>query len=156
MLIRRATSEDLPAASRVAWESFEAKLVSWLGTEGNAEYRRFSAVAAMQERLEEGNAFWLGLDQGEPVAMAETRDGSHLVMLFIHPEHFGKGLGSAMLARVLAADQEARGASGTWTVSSSPNAVGFYFAAGFVATGPEQIKNGIRFVPMTRENPELH
>lgn len=34
------------------------------------------------------------------------------------------------------------------TVNSSPNAVGAYQTMGFKIEGPEQTKNGIRFVPM--------
>jgi GNAT superfamily N-acetyltransferase len=148
MLIRPATPDELPALSTLAWDSFEAKIVPLTGDEGIAEYRRFCAVDAMAARQREGNAFWLGEIEGELLAMAETRDGSHLVMLFVELASLGCGYGKTMLEAVLNAEQLACGTSGAWTVSSSPNAVGFYSAAGFTPTGVEQIKNGIRFLPM--------
>jgi len=152
MLIRRATPEELPALGALAWASFEAKIVQWTSDEGIAEYRRFCAFDAMLARMQEGNSFWLGELEGEVggavVAMAETRDGSHLVMLFVDPGALGKGYGKAMLEEVLKTEPLAHGTSGAWTVSSSPNAIGFYAAAGFAPNGAEQIKNGLRFQPM--------
>lgn len=148
MRIRRATPDELPVVSALAWASFEAKIVPLTGTEGIAEYRRFCSIDAMAARHGEGNAFWLGELKGKLLAMAETREGSHLVMLFVEPGSLGIGIGKAMLDTVLKAEQLANGTSGAWTVSSSPNAVDFYAAAGFAPTGAEQIKNGIRFLPM--------
>jgi GNAT superfamily N-acetyltransferase len=148
MMIRRATPEELPTLIALAWASFEAKIVPLTGNEGIAEYRRFCSADATQARMKTGNSFWLGEIDGEACAMAETRDGSHLVMLFVQPNSLGRGYGKAMLEAVLKAEQQAHGSSGAWTVSSSPNAVGFYAAAGFAPTGPEQIKNGLRFLPM--------
>jgi GNAT superfamily N-acetyltransferase len=148
MLIRRATPEELPALGRLAWASFEAKIVPWTSDEGIAEYRRFCSPKAMLSRLQEGNSFWLGEVDGAPVAMAETRDGSHLVMLFVDPDALGLGYGKSLLEEVLKAEQLAHGTDGVWTVSSSPNAVEFYAAAGFTPNGVEQRKNGLRFQPM--------
>jgi GNAT superfamily N-acetyltransferase len=148
MLIRRATQEELPALGALAWASFEAKVVPWTSEEGIAEYRRFCTFEAMLSRLQEGNSFWLCAVDGTTVAMAETRDGSHLVMLFVDPCAFGQGYGKALLQEVLKQEQLAHGTSGEWTVSSSPNAVDFYAAAGFKSLGAEQIKNGLRFQPM--------
>lgn len=156
MLIRRATQDELPALGALAWTSFEAKVVPWTGNEGIAEYRRFCACDAMLARMHEGNSFWLGEvkrtveaeSDGAVVAMAETRDGSHLVMLFVDPGELGHGYGKAMLDAILKAEQLVHGTNGEWTVSSSPNAVGFYAKAGFALSGPEQIKNGLRFQSM--------
>ena len=156
MLIRRATPEELPALGALAWASFEAKIVQMTSNEGITEYRRFCTFDAMLARMQEGNSFWLGEVEraveaeadGGVVAMAETRDGSHLVMLFVDPGALGQGFGRAMLEEVLKSEQLAHGTNGEWTVSSSPNAVGFYAAAGFAPNGPEQIKNGLRFQPM--------
>lgn len=38
----------------------------------------------------------------------------------------------------------------TITVNASPNSVAAYQSLGFRATTPEQVENGIRFVPMVR------
>lgn len=148
VLIRRATLDDLPALGDLAWAAFEAKVMAFTSNEGAVEYRHFCATEAMAARLAEGNAFWLGEIDGELRVMAETREAAHLVMLFVAPDVFGQGLGRRMLEYVFAAEQRAHKTSRDWTVSSSPNAVGFYVAMGFAPTGPEQIKNGLRFLPM--------
>jgi len=36
------------------------------------------------------------------------------------------------------------------TVNSSPNAVPAYIRMGFSPTGPEEVRNGIRFTPMIK------
>lgn len=122
--------------------SFEAEVAPLLGVAGRFEYSRFTRVATMTKRLRAGNRFWVVEQDGKAVAMAETREDTHLVMLFVRPDLFGQGHGRALLNHVLEL--------GVRTVSASPNAVGFYEKAGFAATDELQEKNGLRYVPMAR------
>ena len=141
-MIRPATPDEFPALRALVLASFEAEVAELLGQAGRLEYSRYTRVSTMKQRMIAGNRFWLLEDAGKGVAMAETREDSHLVMLFVHPERFGQGYGRMLLEHALQL--------GVRTVSASPNAVGFYERAGFKPTDEEQTKNGLRFVPMAR------
>ncbi len=75
--------------------------------------------------------------------MLHVRDGEHISLLFVRPDRHGQGIGHALIER---ADRTTRLAS----VNSSTNAVRAYERYGFKASGPEQVSDGIRFVPMRR------
>lgn len=141
-MIRPAKPDELPQLAALARASFAEAIAPLLSAEGRAEYQRFASEAAVAERDAAGHAFFACEDGGRLVAMAEVRDDAHLVMLFVAPEHQGRGWGARLLAHVLAAGVE--------TVHASPNARAFYAQAGFEALQAEQEKNGIRFVPMRR------
>jgi GNAT superfamily N-acetyltransferase len=83
--------------------------------------------------------------------MLHVRDSSHVSMLFVERRRQGAGIARALFETALTRFVLV----GPLTVNSSPNAAGFYARVGFRATGPEEIKNGIRFVPMRRDFPCL-
>jgi len=139
-VIRIVEPTELPALSKLARASFEAQLAPQFSEAGREEYLRFTTPEAMAARAAAGHQF-LASRLGEHwIVMAEVRESTHLVMLFVAPDFLGAGYGSGMLARVLA--------MGVETVNAAPPARGFYERAGFAAQGEEQEKNGIRFVPM--------
>jgi predicted GNAT family N-acyltransferase len=64
-------------------------------------------------------------------------------------EHYHRqGIARELLKRALEICARNRTDQATITVNSSPNSVEVYQHLGFQATGAEQTKNGIRFVPM--------
>jgi GNAT superfamily N-acetyltransferase len=74
---------------------------------------------------------------------------THISMLFVAPEHQGRGCG----ARLIRAATEAGALRPPLTVNASPNAVGFYTNLGFVPAGPEQASDGVRIQPMRHPGP---
>lgn len=139
-MIRAAHAEELALLREIALAAFEREVAPLLGEEGRAEYERFTQPQAMEERVRSGNEFFVWVADDAIRAMSELRERNHLVMLFADPSAQGQGLGRALLEHALQLGVE--------TVSSSPNAVGFYAQHGFQPTCEEQQKNGLRFVPM--------
>lgn len=82
-------------------------------------------------------------DDHEIVGFGAIRDHNYITHLFVDPPFQGRGLGQLILRHLLpkTGQDEVR-------LKSSINAVDFYESQGFVATGSEQVFNGIRFVPM--------
>jgi GNAT superfamily N-acetyltransferase len=87
---------------------------------------------------------------GAVEGMIMVRDAHHVGQFFVSPAHQGAGIGSALWCFALANAKQA-GGSGAVTVRSSVAAEPFYRKLGFVSTGPVEVQQGFRFVPMRRE-----
>jgi predicted GNAT family N-acyltransferase len=87
------------------------------------------------------------------VGAIEVRDYNHISLLFVHMAHQRQGIARELLRRALAICCRYRPSLRQVDVNSSPNAVVAYARLGFRQRGPEQIKNGIRFVPMVLDLP---
>lgn len=83
----------------------------------------------------------------ELVGVVGVRDSAHLYHLVIAERVHRQGLARRLWTKAKRA-AEAAGNPGRFTVNSSRYAVPVYEWFGFVATGPEQHKDGLAFVPM--------
>jgi GNAT superfamily N-acetyltransferase len=86
-------------------------------------------------------------EQGQLLGVVATRnEGSHISLFFVRKENHGQGIGRKLFLHILPL------CSGSLiTVNSSPYAAKIYRRLGFQDTGEEQVKNGIRYVPMKYE-----
>jgi len=75
--------------------------------------------------------------------IATRNNGSHIALFFVDGQHHRKGIGKMLFQTVL--DQ---GTAEEITVNSSPYAKEVYHHLGFKDTAPEQITEGIRYIPM--------
>jgi predicted GNAT family N-acyltransferase len=73
-----------------------------------------------------------------------------VALFFVEAGERGQGIGGALLATAIGDRGAGVPATSTISVNSSPWAVPVYERLGFVATGPEIERNGIRAVPMAR------
>ena len=82
--------------------------------------------------------------RSEIVGMAATRgSGSHISLFFVNPGFHRRGIGRALFEAMLR-----HSPAGRLTVNSSPYAAEIYRRLGFTDTAPEQLQNGIRYIPM--------
>jgi GNAT superfamily N-acetyltransferase len=140
--VRPATVEDCPAAARMIELGFARQVAPDLDAEGRATFRRTADAWALAERLQAGNGAWVAVEEGRVVGYAE-RSGTHLLLLFVHPEHQRRGIARALLHA--AAD----GLSGVpLTVNASAYAKPVYARLGFVPTGPTFTRSGLTATPM--------
>ena len=79
----------------------------------------------------------------ELVGFGAIRDGNYLTHLFIAKSSQGVGLGKKLLNTLISSST-----GNEISLRSSPNAVGFYQAHGFVIAGEKDQHNGVPFVPM--------
>lgn len=131
-LVRRARTGDAAAASRIAiaakayWGYAPAVMASW------EPQLRFSPeyIAA--------NAVFIAELDGSAVGVAALEEYDtyrELGHLWVLPSAQGRGLGSALLGRVL---KECAGRPGPLRVESDPNAAAFYERAGGVRVGERE------------------
>lgn len=80
------------------------------------------------------------------VGVIGTRDCTHICLLYVAPEYHRRGIARALFQIVR---QDAVAAEAEYiTVNASPYGVPAYERLGFVAMGPEEERNGIRYTPM--------
>lgn len=85
------------------------------------------------------------------VGVIEIRDASHIALLFVEEACQGKGGTRALLQAALQCPVS--GAPRTITVNATPNSLAAYYSLGFRPMASEQVKNGVRFVPMVLKLP---
>ena len=141
--VRPIAPGEYDAAAQLIATTFEACVASSMDARGIEVFLAYAAAPALRARDEAGGATYVARNGNQLVGVLHVRDGEHISLLFVRPEHQGRGIGHALIET---ADRTTRLAS----VNSSTNAVRAYVRNGFKACGPEQVSDGIRFVPMRR------
>ena len=85
------------------------------------------------------------------IGVVEVRSPGHIGLLFICPDHQGRGVGRSLCETAVEAASRMLPRPPKVTVKSAPGAVAFYEKLGFLVAGAMTEFNGIRFVPMERE-----
>jgi len=117
--------------------------------EGVHEFLTYAADPdQLRDRLLANHFVLVAEIQGRILGAIEIRNYNHISLFFIDGESQRKGTGRELWRRALDACLADRTDLAKITVHSSPNASEAYQRLGFRAEGPEQIVNGIRFVPM--------
>jgi len=139
-----------PAAALVA-RVFQTAVAPLYGEAGINTFMAYAAAPeALAERLRGDHLAHVATDEtGVIVGMIEVRAHNHISLLFVETALQRQGTGRALLEAVIADCQATGPGASTLTVNAAPNSMPAYEKFGFVATEPEQEKDGIRFIPMT-------
>jgi GNAT superfamily N-acetyltransferase len=151
VVYRMARDFEVEEASELARRVFEEFVAAQQSAEGCEEAYRYASAAAFRDRHGAGCVSFAAERQGRIVGVLHLRNGSHISMLFVEGGGQRQGIGSGL---VLAAEQYAlsrQPPAEALTVASTPNALDAYRKMGFVSVGNEQVKKGLRFVPMQRK-----
>lgn len=125
MLIRQRITADNPQLLDI-----------WLGAvRATHDFLQASDIEALLPQVRDlylpAVDVWVAVDaEDRPQGFIGLNEG-HVEMLFIDPEHRGRGLGRALLDFV----GESRGTLSVDVNEQNPQAVGFYLHYGFVQTG---------------------
>jgi GNAT superfamily N-acetyltransferase len=101
--------------------------------------------------MREGSVVVLAFLGAVAIGVVEVRRPGHIGLLFICPDHQGRGVGRSLCETAIEAAARMIPRSPKVTVKSAPGAVTFYEKLGFLTAGPMSEFKGIRFVPMERE-----
>jgi len=85
--------------------------------------------------------------KNEIIGYIAWRNGNYIAQLYVNSEYQGMGIGKELIGQMLSASDTT-----AVELKSSTNAVGFYKKLGFVASGDEQSKDGVCYVPMVLNN----
>ena len=116
--------------------------------EGVAEFKKFVCADALADRYGAGNLFLLAESGRRIIGVIEMRKDSHIALLFVEKSFQRKGIGGELFRRSVEICRRRNPDIQRITVNSSPNAFAAYQKIGFKGIEEEQVKNGIRFIPM--------
>ena len=132
----------------MVFNEFVAPLYS---NEGVSEFMKYLRVDELTERLKAGNFVLLAKSDAGIIGVTEIRDNNHIALLFVEGSRQKNGIGTRLLKMAIETCKARNPDTRRITLNSSPNAVNIYEKLGFYITESEQVKNGIRFVPMRLE-----
>lgn len=147
MKIIKLTEKDLPEALMLVWSVFNEFEAPEYHPEGVKEFREFitydNIIGMYRNQV---LAFWGCFIDDGLVGVIAAKNTNHISLLFVKKAYHRQGIAKNLFLVVLrdCIDKEHT----SITVNSSPYAKEAYLHLGFTATDSEQVKNGIRYIPM--------
>ena len=146
MEIRELEYEDLEEASFVLWKSFYETEKHNFSLRGMEKFRDATGAVSLSMSLFQGEIRLFGAFEKEALCgVGAIKGESHILLLYVLPEYFRKGFGSALLAHMLA---RCKGTS--VRVNASDTAVPFYEKYGFAKVGERREEEDFIFTPMEK------
>jgi predicted GNAT family N-acyltransferase len=127
---------------------FDELVAPGLVPEGVEEFLSYVQPDSLRERSQTGYMTLVAALGDEMVGVIQIKSHHHVSLYFVDQAHLGEGIGKELWWRALAICRRERPDLAEITVNSSLYAVPIYEKLGFRQTRPEQVVNGIRFVPM--------
>ncbi|SBT16037.1 putative N-acetyltransferase YafP [Marinomonas gallaica] len=143
MQIRTLQVQDLEAVSAVCMKAFMASVAESLSEEGIATFTKVAASDAFFERMSKDTHMLVALIKDEIVGVAELREGHHVSMLFVRPDHQRHGIGTQLLDALLLLARSPK-----ITVSASLSSIAAYHKYGFIECGDINEIAGLVYQPM--------
>lgn len=146
--IREACFEDLNEINRLVERVFDQFVAPGYSDEGVESFLRYIDLDLIRARFNQNHIIYIAenLDTKHIIGMLEIKNSNHVSLFFVDKAYMGQNIGRMLIA---AAFEHCLVAGATVvTVNSSPNAVDIYKKLGFLMTEVEQVKDGIRYIPM--------
>jgi len=117
--------------------------------QGVDEFLSFVTPEKLRGRTQRKESFILtARENAALVGIIEIKDIYHVALLFVSENHHRQGIAKKLFEMALAFSRSINPELKEITVNSSPYAVHIYQKLGFKLNGPEQVVNGIRFIPL--------
>ena len=151
---REMKAGEEKAVSQLVTRIFNEFIAPGYSAEGVREFLRYIKPEILRQLAQEGHLFLVAAVKDKIVGVILIRirnHRNHITLLFVDAKYHRRGIARTLLNRAL---EIRRGRDPTIeeiTVKSSPYAVLIYEKLGFQQLQPEQVENGIRFVPMVLE-----
>ncbi|WP_027400508.1 GNAT family N-acetyltransferase [Anaerovorax odorimutans] len=141
MIIKNIEKDKVCDALLLIEKTFMEYEASEYSKEGISTFKEFLYDENSIKDLE----FFGAYIESKLVGVIATRNnGSHITLFFVDGKYHKRGIGKALFKQALK-----NGKTNTITVNSSTYAVDIYRHLGFIPDSDEQIKDGIRYTPMT-------
>lgn len=146
MMIREICYEELEAASIVIWKSFYEAEKNHTSMSGMELFRdMISPVSLSMNTYQDDVQLYGAFSDERLTAVGALKDSNKILMLYVHPEVWGEGIGSMLLSFL-----EDRALGDEIVLNSSDFALNFYKKKGYVKSAKKRIENELCFTPMKK------
>ncbi len=146
MEIRSLEYADLERASALLWKSFYETEKHNFSLRGMEKFRDATGAVSLSMSLFRGEICLYGAFESDVLCgVGAVKGENHILLLYVLPECFHQGIGSALLSHMLARCRGAR-----VTVNASDSAVPFYEKRGFLKVGDRREEEDFIFTPMEK------
>lgn len=152
MNYRKLNKSDLQEVSELVWRVFKEFEAPEYSDEGIENFRKFIDVEQLTNNYDSGIMEFHGCLLGSTIiGVIATRRFNHISLMFVDKEFHRKGIARSLFELLRNNLSDNCKDEKHITVNSSPYAVKIYECLGFKVMDKEQIKDGIRFIPMRYE-----
>ncbi len=145
--IHAASEQEWKLAMDLAWRTFLRFEAGDYTNEGINNFHEFVRDERLYNLFMNGHyKLFVAESKNQVVGMISQRNEKHISLLFVDPDYHKQGVGKALITFL--ADFLKKQGIQHMTVNAAPYGVGFYHKVGFVDTGSEMEKDGIRYTPM--------
>ena len=117
--------------------------------EGIQEFKSYIMPEQLIERCIADHDVLVARHAERILGVIEIRQHHHISLFFVDAEFHNQGIGKVLFQKAIALCKEKLPELSQISVNSSPYAVPIYKKLGFRKTDEEQIKNGMRYQPMS-------
>lgn len=148
IILRKMFDGEENAVSTLIEEVFNEFIAPEDSEEGINKFKNHFELKSLISRKENGSIFTVAVDKEKIIGIVEIRDLNHISLFFVNKKYHGNGIGGILIKRAIEECQSMYPNIKKFTVNSSSYAKKIYEKLGFNQTQEEQIKNGLRFIPM--------
>jgi ribosomal protein S18 acetylase RimI-like enzyme len=148
VIFREMKAGEERAVCELVIRTFNEFIAPGYSSEGIENFLGGVTPESLLRRVQEGRIFLVAVIKDQIAGVIGIRSYSHICLLFVDAEYHRRGIARELLSRASEICRNHDPDLTEITVNSSPYAVPIYEKLGFQQLQPEQIRNGIRFVPM--------
>lgn len=146
--IRRGTPKDVIRIHYLVKDVFNEFVAPGYSEEGIKTFFDYIRPENIVENHNNNHFTLVAALQDDIIGVIHMRDFEHISLMFVDKKYHRRGIARRLFDGARQICKKERPQTGEITVNSSPYAVPVYNKLGFRVAGGEEIKNGIRYVPM--------
>lgn len=147
-IYRLMAEEDAEEVHGLVKKVFDRFVAQDFDQKGIEQFYEIISPESILKRREENHFALIATVNKNIVGIIEIKANDHISLLFVDEEFHKKAIAKTLLKKTIDLCLENKPGLTEMSVNSSPNAVEIYEKLGFKQKGPEQLFEGIRFVPM--------
>jgi GNAT superfamily N-acetyltransferase len=142
---------DELAAAELIYRTFRNEMAFSVSREGASNFFDYIQPDALLDRMASNYSVEIAVLIDKILGVIETRDCSHISMLFVDDACRRRGIGGELVRTAVKSCLRENPSLRAITANSLPGSVPFYKRLGFAQTGPEHERYGIGIIPMKLE-----
>ena len=148
LTIRPARLSDAEAAVNLVLRSFDEFIAPDYPPEGVDHFHAHVTVDGLIDSITNREIVFVAVVDERLAGVVQVRDDTHITWLYVDKSRHRSGIGRELVVSAAREIRRRTAEADAITLNSSPYALEIYRRMGFVADGPETVRDGMRFTAM--------